>query len=128
MGVLASPRRRRRALWVGAGVLVAGVVAAAIVALPGVHKPHETLRPGGTVPTTVKEARVTPARRHAIDALFDAFVRTAVERHDVARAWPLVPAAFLALIVLVPLGAGLVHVRRTRRAWRDYNAQPNRGT
>ena len=259
MGVLASPRRRRRALRLGAGVLVAGVVAAAIVALPGVHKPHETLRPGGTVPTTVKEVRVTPARRHAIDALFDSFVRTAVERHDVARALPLVtpafragvtrsewmngnlpvfpydatgrnfhgwtlnyaypreisvslllhpapkeklgpiaftavvkkrpggrwlvdsfvpaamfapqkqrprllaqpdfmpaaaqpssqavaaaptgrgtdslsttwlvvPAAFLALIVLVPLGAGLVHVRRTRRAWRDYNAQPNRGT
>ena len=58
MGVLASPRRRRRALWVGAGVLVAGVVAAAIVALPGVHKPHETLGPGGTVPTTVQEAKL----------------------------------------------------------------------
>jgi hypothetical protein len=36
--------------------------------------------------------------------------------------WLLLPAAVLALIVLVPLGIGLAKLRRSRRAWRDYQA------
>ena len=253
---------RRRLGWLAACVAVAGVVAAAIVLIPGAHKSHETLQRGGGVQVAQKTVRLTPASRRAIDALFDAFVPDAVERHDVARAlplvtpafragvtrkewmrgslpvmpydavgrqfhgwtliyayprevsvtvllhpapketlgavaftavlkkprgrwlvdsfvpaasfapkmshpkekphllaqndfmpaasapssqavaaaptgrgtdslstkWLLVPAAILALIVLVPIGAGVTHVRRTRRAWRDYRAQSDRGT
>jgi hypothetical protein len=36
--------------------------------------------------------------------------------------WLLLPAAVLALIVLVPIGIGLAKLRRSRRAWRDYHA------
>jgi hypothetical protein len=35
--------------------------------------------------------------------------------------WLLVPAGVLALIVLVPIGFGLAHLRRSRRAWRAYH-------
>jgi hypothetical protein len=42
--------------------------------------------------------------------------------------WLLLPAAVLALIVLVPLGIGLAKLRRSRRAWRDYHASLDRGT
>src|SRR5215471_9587515 len=96
MGLLASPRRRRRAMWLGAGVVVAGGVAAAIVLVPGVHKPQEKPQPGGHVAVAQKETGLTPASRHAIDTLFDAFVPSAVERHDVARALPLVTHSFRA--------------------------------
>ena len=34
--------------------------------------------------------------------------------------WLLVPAAVLALIVLVPLSFGVAHVRRSRKAMRSY--------
>jgi hypothetical protein len=34
--------------------------------------------------------------------------------------WLLVPATILALIVLVPVGLGIAHLRRSRRAWRAY--------
>jgi hypothetical protein len=37
--------------------------------------------------------------------------------------WLLVPGAILALIVLVPLGIGIVKWRNGRRAWRDYRAR-----
>jgi hypothetical protein len=37
--------------------------------------------------------------------------------------WLLVPASVLALIVLVPLGFGLAHFRRSRRAWRAYHSR-----
>lgn len=36
--------------------------------------------------------------------------------------WLLVPVAFLALIVLVPVGIGLAKWRRARKAWREYRA------
>ena len=36
--------------------------------------------------------------------------------------WLLLPAAVLALIVLVPIGIGLAKLRRSRRAWREYRA------
>ena len=36
--------------------------------------------------------------------------------------WLLLPAAVLALIVLVPIGIGIAKFRRSRRAWRDYHA------
>jgi hypothetical protein len=37
--------------------------------------------------------------------------------------WLLVPAGILALIVLVPVVLGIAHLRRSRRAWRAYQAR-----
>ena len=36
--------------------------------------------------------------------------------------WLLLPAAILALMVLVPIGFGIAHLRRSRRAWRAYHS------
>jgi hypothetical protein len=36
--------------------------------------------------------------------------------------WLLVPAGVLALMVLVPIGFGIAHLRRSRRAWRAYHS------
>lgn len=37
--------------------------------------------------------------------------------------WLLVPAGILVLIVLIPVGFGIAHLRRSRRAWRTYHAR-----
>lgn len=36
--------------------------------------------------------------------------------------WLLVPLGLLALVVLVPIGVGVAHLRRSRRAWRRYRS------
>jgi hypothetical protein len=43
-------------------------------------------------------------------------------RNRLSPKWLLLPAAVLALIVLVPLGIGVAKFRRSRRAWREYHA------
>ena len=40
--------------------------------------------------------------------------------------WLLLPAAILSLIVLVPVGFGVIHWRRSRRAMREYRASYSR--
>ena len=37
--------------------------------------------------------------------------------------WLLVPAGILLLVVLIPVGFGIAHLRRSRRAWRTYHAR-----
>jgi hypothetical protein len=39
-----------------------------------------------------------------------------------SKQWLLLPAAVLALALLVPIGFGIAHLRRSRRAWRAYRA------
>jgi hypothetical protein len=94
MGFLGSPRTRRRLLWVGGLLLVTAVAAAAVVALPKGHQTKEVFRPGAWIPSTPKDAPMTPARRRAVDLMLDTFVPAAVERKDPMRALPLVTAAF----------------------------------
>src|SRR3954465_7583728 len=94
MGFLGSPRTRRRLLWVGGLVVVAAVAAAAVVPLPKGHQAKEVFRPGAWVPSTPKDAPMTPARRQAVDRILDTFVPAAVERKDPLRALPLVTPAF----------------------------------
>jgi hypothetical protein len=94
MGFLGSPRARRRLLWVGALVLVAGVAAAAVVALPKGHESKEVFRPGAWVPSTPKDVKLTAERRETVDRILDTFVPAAVERKDPMRALPLVTAAY----------------------------------
>ena len=94
MGFPESPRARRRLLWVGALVLVAGVAAAAVVALPKGHESKEVFRPGAWVPSAPKEVKFTAERRQTVDRVLDTFVPAAVERKDPMRALPLVTAAY----------------------------------
>lgn len=94
MGSLGSPRTRRRLLWVGGLLLVTVVAAAAVVALPKGHQTKEVFRPGAWIPSTPKDAPMTPARRRAVDRILDTFVPAAVERKDPMRALPLVTPAF----------------------------------
>src|SRR3954454_2435206 len=94
MGFLGSPRTRRRLLWVGGLVVVVAVAAAAVVALPKGHQAKEVFRPSAWVPSTPKDAPMTPARRQAVDRILDTFVPAAVERKDPLRALPLVTPAF----------------------------------
>ena len=47
-------------------------------------------------------------------------------RNRLSSTWLLLPAAVLALIVLVPLGIGIAKFRRSRRAWREYHASQAR--
>src|SRR3954447_8272730 len=94
MAFLASPRARRRLLWVGSFLVVATVAAAAVVALPKGHQTKEVFRPGAWVPSTPEAAPMTPARRQTVDRVLDTFVPAAVERKDPLRALPLVTPAF----------------------------------
>jgi hypothetical protein len=47
---------------------------------------------------------------------------------QLSKRWLFLPAGVLALALLVPLGFGVAHMRRSRRAWRAYRADVNRGT
>jgi hypothetical protein len=94
MGFPGSPRARRRLLWVGAVVLVVGVAAAAVVALPKGHESKEVFRPGAWVPSTPKDVKLTAERRQTVDRVLDTFVPAAVERKDPLQALPLVTAAY----------------------------------
>src|SRR4051812_50062130 len=88
MGFLGSPRARRRLLWIGSFVVVAGVAAAAVVALPKGHQTKEVFRPGAWIPSTPRDAPMTPARRRTVNRVLDTFVPAAVERKDPLRAPP----------------------------------------
>jgi hypothetical protein len=96
--VFQSPRARRRLLWAGSLVAVAGLVAAGIVLLPSSAKPvpvYESKGPVhvGRLPRSVP---MPPARKRAIDELLAPVVPAAVERHQPLRALPLVTRDFRA--------------------------------
>src|SRR4051794_33262843 len=94
MGFPGSPRARRRLLWIGGLLLVTIVAAAAVVALPKGHEAKEVFRPGAWVPSTPKNASMTPERQRAVNRVLDTFVPAAVERKDPMRALPLVTPAY----------------------------------
>src|SRR5690242_11503100 len=96
MGAMGSPRQRRRLAWIGGLLLVAGIAAAAVVALPKGHQAKEVFRPGAVVLTTPNKVPMTHARREAVDRVLDTFVPAAVERRDPMRALPLVTSDYRA--------------------------------
>jgi len=93
-----SPRKRRRLFRLGAvGVvcLAAGIVFAFLPNTNGHVESHLSNEPAQRV-VVERQVRVTPARRTEVNALFDAFVPSAVERHDPRVAYGLVTPAFRA--------------------------------
>src|SRR5437763_6998890 len=90
MGRLRSYRARRRAGWAIGLLAVAGVAAAAVIALPKGTNPVEHLRPGAQVVTIPRTVRMTAARRHFVNDLLDTFVPEAGGRQNQTRALPLV--------------------------------------
>jgi hypothetical protein len=125
MPLLGSPRARRRALWAGAVVAVAGAATAAIVALPNSNTEHITHLSGPSqVVRTPASVPLTTARRQAIDNVLDTFVPAAVERHGPLRALGLVTHSFRAGVSRAEWSKGNLPVfpyhTRTERfhAWR----------
>jgi hypothetical protein len=95
--VFRSPRSRRRALWVGALLVVACTFLILNVVLPKGGGLRNTLRPGRPdLVSTPRKVPLTSGRRHAIDTLLDSFVPAAVERRDPTRALSLVTPGFRA--------------------------------
>jgi hypothetical protein len=89
--MLRSPRQRRRAVWAGGVLAIAGLVGGLIAIVPnttpGSGKPTKDEGPAQLVRnTTVPLEKVD---RLAIDALLAKFVPAAVERKDAAVAWAL---------------------------------------
>ncbi len=73
------------------------------------------------VPAASFAPRKKPPRILA-QADFIPSMTTHVTKAQLDARWMLVPAAVLALIVLVPIGIGVVKWRRGRKAWREYRA------
>ena len=98
-GLLASPRRRRRAVRIAAVLAVAGGVAFGITQVPnwgdgggGVKDVWESGKP--VVVGNEKAVRLTKLDRRAINATLDGFVRTGVAGRDLSAAYELVTPAF----------------------------------
>ena len=97
--VLTSYRWRRRLLWIGGALAVAGVVVGIVVSLPSRSgpPPEPPLRDEpAQVVRQQKEVPVTRAQRRAVDALLVEFAATAVARRHPENAWPLVTPAMRA--------------------------------
>ncbi len=104
MGVLSSPRRRRRVAWLGAAAATAGAIALVALLVP-VH--HARLASSRTVPTPAQtpvrpKARLaarrpfTAADRKAIGAVLAKFVDHGIARHDPLAAYSLATPAMRA--------------------------------
>ena len=93
--ILSSYRWRRRLAWGGGALLLgAGFVVGTIVFTKS-EALHAPPAPTGTEAAQtnvqpVKQVRVTPAERRAVNETLVAFIRTAVTRSDSAAAWNLV--------------------------------------
>ena len=91
-GTLASPRRRRRALWLGGLATLAGGVALTVVYVRNTAPSYDTpLR--DEAPDVYREPlleQLTENAAAAARATAFNFIRTAVLRRDLARSWDLV--------------------------------------
>jgi hypothetical protein len=96
VGLLDSPRRRRRFAWLSIAVGIAGLVVLGVLLIPntsGKLPEHFSNEPVQVV-TSEHGVPVTAAMRREVDALFDAFVPAAVARRDPPAAFDLTTASF----------------------------------
>jgi hypothetical protein len=93
VAVLSSPRRRRRLAWASTALIPIAAAVGLVLWNPGQVEPlrHENESPPGPEPRQAVEQPlpVTPAIRREIGATVESFVRTAVVRRDLDRAWTL---------------------------------------
>lgn len=92
MGVLSSPRRRRRLVWGGAGVFVVVGVAFSMVHWSNTaHQPVETFARGPELPPEPEPelAPFSQARKEGVLKIAAQFLETAVARKNVERSWEL---------------------------------------
>jgi hypothetical protein len=90
-GLPASPRKRRRILWLGAAALVAAVAAGVVVLIPssGPPNPEPTVNEGAAQVAAHVPVQISAADRRAIDRTLDLFVPAAVGRKNPSLAWSL---------------------------------------
>jgi hypothetical protein len=97
LAVLNSPRRRRQLAWSSTALIPIAAVVGLILWNPGGVEPlrHENEGPPGPEPRQVVERPlpVTPAIRREVGATVESFVRTAVVRRNLDRAWSLASPA-----------------------------------
>jgi hypothetical protein len=96
VGLLDSPRRRRRFAWLGIALGIAGLVVLGVLLIPntsGHIEQHFSNEPVQRV-VNEKQVPVTRAVRREVNALFDAFVPAAVARRDTSAAYDLATPAF----------------------------------
>jgi hypothetical protein len=96
--ILASYRWRRRLAWIGAALLCVVGIVVAVFALPKSNGKKYNIEPTGTeapqtVQQIVKQVRLTPADRRAVNRTLVAFVRNGVTRANPAAAWDLATPA-----------------------------------
>ncbi len=96
MGLLDSPRRRRRAAWISVAAGIAGLVVLGVLLIPNTSGklPEKFSNTPVQIVVNQKQVPVTPKMRREVDALFDAFVPAAVARRDTGAAYDLATSAF----------------------------------
>jgi hypothetical protein len=97
-GLLSSPRRRRRAAWLTAALLVGATIAFLAVFYPNTsptrHSEPFTDEPVQQVAPLPKSVKFTPADQKAVDAVASDFIETAVFRRRLSHAYDLVCTDF----------------------------------
>lgn len=90
-GLPASPRKRRRVLWLAAVAVLAAVVAGIVFLIPSSGPPNPTPKANeGAAQVAVRaHVPITAADRRAIDHALDLFVPAAVGRKNADLAWSL---------------------------------------
>ncbi len=90
-GLPASPRKRRRVLWLAAVVAIAAVVGGIIFLIPSSGAPNATptVNEGAAQLAAHVPVQITAADRRAINRTLDQFVPAAVGRRSAALAWSL---------------------------------------
>jgi hypothetical protein len=88
--VPSSPRQRRRLVWFGVGLGLAGAIAGVGLLVPNPKQPNaEPAKNAPPAQLVQRSTRVTRSERRAIDATLDGFLRAGLDRSAPAVAWRL---------------------------------------
>jgi hypothetical protein len=112
MGILASPRRRRRLVWLGVLIAVGLLVGLSLAFLRNTASPDKEKFTKGAPRVEAKDVVAPHTHRERVSALGVAieFLRTAVLREHIDRSWSITEPS--------------LRVGYTRRAWDSGNSLP----